>query len=125
LYIAIAAGCNRYSQIHDIGYERRKKSTFEEGDHGYETRVLGVAFPFREDDGVLRVRGCVIWAGVEGYDFREVAVKVWEILDIYGLEKQLRNWKYQQRGTDLDDFPVYGTGCFSEEAVVDKEVVSV
>jgi hypothetical protein len=54
--------------------------TFQERDHGDEPYVLGVAVPFRDKDSIFRVRGRVVWAGVERDDFGKITIKVGKIL---------------------------------------------
>lgn len=64
----------------------------------------------------------MFWAGIEGDDFREVAVEVREVLWISELERA--GW-YKVGKTDFDNFPVYGTRCFSKEPVIDIEIISI
>jgi hypothetical protein len=85
LYIAIAGTCVCQSR----GSVEDREHTFEERDHGDEPCILGVAMPFRDDDGIFRVRGCVVWASVKRDDFGEIAIKVREVL--YGRNIRIIN----------------------------------
>ena len=53
---------------------------FEEGDEGDKFIVVGVAFPFGEDDGVFGLEFGVGGDGVDEDGFGEGAVEVGEIL---------------------------------------------
>lgn len=45
--------------------------------------------PFRNKDSIFRVRGRVVWAGVERDDFGKITIKVGKILD--GCSVRMKN----------------------------------
>lgn len=57
----------------------------EEGDHGDEALVAGLALPFGEDDGVFGLELDVGGVGVDDDDLGGVAVEVGEVLGVLAL----------------------------------------
>ena len=93
--------------------------TLKERDEPNEARVIRVAVPRRDDEGVLGVKRVMLRMRIQRHDLLEVAVKVREVLRWSARVKVCPMFLH------LDDLATDLSGSFSVQAIEDKELIGV